>query len=110
MAEPLIVYVTVPSKKDGERIAHRLVETHLAACVNIIPHVESIYRWKGRIQMEGEFLLIIKTVRSQLNDLIKKIEKLHSYEVPEIVALPIVGGSARYLNWLDDETRPEGEK
>ncbi len=107
MEKGLVVYTTVPSKKMGELIARRLVETRLAACVNIIPHVESIYRWEGRIQTEGEFLLVIKTVESRLHEVREKIEKLHDYTMPEVVAVPIVGGSEKYLNWLRTETEPE---
>ena len=109
MADELIVYTTVHSKKDGERISRRLVETRMAACITIIPHAESIYRWKNEIQTQMEFLLIIKTVRSQLGNLIAKIKKLHPYDVPEIIALPIVGGSSEYLDWLHAETTAESE-
>jgi periplasmic divalent cation tolerance protein len=110
MEKALVVYTTVPSKKMGELLAHRLVETRLAACVNIIPHVESIYRWEGKVQTAGEFLLVIKTVESRLTDLIAKIKKLHDYNVPEIVALPVVAGSPEYLNWLQSETTHETQK
>ncbi len=106
MAEERIVYTTVHSKYDGERIARRLVETRLAACVNIIPHVESIFRWEDEIKTEVEFLLVIKTVHSQVESVINKIKKLHPYEVPEIIALPIVAGSSEYLQWLHAETTP----
>jgi len=106
MADERIVYTTVHSKKDGERIARRLVEKRLAACVNIIPHVESIYRWEGEIKTEVEFLLVIKTVHSQLESVIDKIRKLHPYELPEIIALPVVAGSHEYLDWLHAETTP----
>ena len=107
MEKGLVVYTTVPSKKMGEVIARRLVETRLAACVNILPHVESIFRWEGKIETAGEFILIIKTVESRLDALIEKIKKLHDYDVPEIVAVPIVGGSSDYLTWLQAETEPE---
>ncbi len=94
-----IVLVTAGSESEAERLAAALVEAGLVACANIAP-VKSIYTWQGRIHAEPEWQLILKTERSQLSALEAKIQELHSYEVPEIIAVPIVAGSAAYLDWL----------
>ena len=84
-------------------MAHALVEKRLAACVNVIPGIRSVYRWKDGIEDEEEVLLLIKTSRALLEELREEIERLHSYQVPEVIALPIVDGSERYLSWLTGE-------
>jgi periplasmic divalent cation tolerance protein len=104
---PLIVLVTVPSQTEGERIGRMLVESKLAACVNIIPHLYSIYLWQGKIEEEGELLLIIKTMPDRLKNLIEKVKKIHSYDVPEILALPVIQGNQDYINWVHESTRKE---
>ena len=105
MENPLLVLVTVPSHSEGERIGRKLVETKLAACVNIIPHLYSIFFWQGKIVEEGEFLMLIKTMPDRMEELIKKIKKIHSYDVPEIIALPVVSGSSDYIKWVIESTR-----
>ncbi len=106
MAENHIVTLcTVPDRESGEKIAAALVEERLAACVNIVAGVTSVYRWEGKVQKEAECLLIIKTGVSQFEALQQRIKKLHPYELPEIVALPIIHGSREYLNWLTENTR-----
>jgi periplasmic divalent cation tolerance protein len=92
--------LTVPSQKIGVRIARRLVHERLAACVNLLPGVVSFYRWKGRPCRDRELLLLIKTTRQKVPALQKELEKLHPYDLPEFIILPIVGGSRRYLRWL----------
>jgi len=104
MTEYIIVLITGPSEEESARIGHALVGERLAACVNIIPAVRSIYRWEGRIEDEKEVLLIIKTKRGLFERLQKRVKELHSYSVPEIVALPLVEGDEAYLNWLGQET------
>lgn len=99
-----MVLVTCPTRKIGETIGHFLVQERVAACVNIAPNVISVYRWEGKVRREGEVLLIIKTRRIRLPALIRRVQRLHPYTVPEIVALPLVGGSAPYLSWLRDST------
>ena len=94
-----IVLVTVETKEAGKAIAESLVQAKLAACVNILP-VESIYLWQGEINQDQEYQLIIKTDLSRFDELSHKIKTLHTYEVPEIIALPIVAGSKSYLDWL----------
>jgi len=107
MTDKVVVLVTCGSAKEARRIARAVVEQKLAACVNVLDaRVESVYRWKGKVESAKEFLLLIKTSRRRLPALQKKIQQLHSYDVPEIVALPIVAGSRRYLAWVNDSVGP----
>ena len=106
MTDKIVVLCTCGSAEDAERISGALVESRAAACVNIVPGLTSIYRWQGAIERSPEWLLVIKTRRSLFDRLRAEIEKLHPYEVPEIVALPIVDGAEAYLAWLDRETGP----
>jgi periplasmic divalent cation tolerance protein len=98
--EPLVVLNTCPDEATATRIARDLVESGLAACVNRVAGVRSTYRWQERIEDEPEVLLIIKTVRSRYPDLEMRLRSLHPYDVPEIIALPILTGSEPYLSWL----------
>jgi len=101
-----VILVTCGSRREARRIARSLVDRQLAACVNILTtRVESIYRWKGRTESAKEFLLVIKTSRRHFAALRREIERLHSYEVPEIIALPISAGSPQYLRWLEESVR-----
>ncbi len=100
----VVILVTVTSEDEGLRIARALVDSRLAACVNIISGLRSIYRWKGKIWDEGELLLLIKTRTTLFEQVEGKIKEIHSYEVPEIVAVPIIRGSETYLNWLRKST------
>ena len=97
------VTTTTEKKEDAERIARSLVETRLAACVQIVGPIESIYRWKGRIETTGEWLCLIKSRRDNYGAVEEMIRSLHPYEVPEIVAVPFTAGSRDYLGWLRDE-------
>lgn len=106
MSEFITVYVTVSSETEGTHISRALVEEHLAACVNVIPGVRSFYRWEGTVADDPELLLIIKSRSSRLTPLITRIKELHSYDVPEVIALPIQGGSDDYLDWVRTETTP----
>ena len=105
MSESLVVFVTCGSEEEGLKIAHALVEERLAACVNLMSPIRSIYRWEGKICDEKEWLLIIKTGRERFEELERKIKSLHSYSVPEIICLPILEGSLDYLEWLEEMTR-----
>ena|SRR5271165_6135032 len=96
----LVVLSTVSSLEQGRRLARELVEQRLAACVNLIPKVESIYRWQGAVESAEEVLLVVKTTPARFAELRDKIAELHSYDVPEILALPVSDGSAPYLAWL----------
>lgn len=96
-----IVLVTTSSQQEAGAIASALIESKLAACVTVIP-VQSIYRWQGEINHDQEWQLIIKTKLEKFQELSDKVIELHSYEVPEIIALPIVAGSPSYLNWIEE--------
>jgi len=102
--EAVVVYITAPSEEEGAKIAKALVEERLAGCVNIVPGIRSIYSWQGQIEDETEVLLIVKTRLKLFNTLKAKVLELHSYSVPEIIALPIVDGSEEYIKWLKDAT------
>ena len=100
MNDLIIILTTVSSKKEAEIIGSKLIDKKLAACVNIIPNIKSIYRWKGKINKDSEYLLIIKTVKRAEEDVFENIRKLHSYDTPEMISIPIIGGEKSYLNWL----------
>jgi len=104
MVDAIMVLVTCGSEEEAVKIAHSLVEERLAACVNITSPVRSIYRWEGKIWDEREWILIIKTQKRRFEELENKLKSLHSYSVPEVIALPIVKGSASYLKWLKEMT------
>lgn len=101
--EAIIVCCTCASREEAARIARAVVEARLAACVNVLPEVESIYRWQGKIETEREALLLIKTAEWRFAELRDRIAALHSYEVPEIIAFPLVAGAENYLAWLREQ-------
>ncbi len=103
MQEFIVVYVTVGSAEEGKRLAHALVEERLAACVNRLASVQSVYRWQGKVEQSEEELLVIKTRRELFARLEKRVRVLHSYSVPEIIALPVIEGSEGYLAWLSEQ-------
>ncbi|MCD6488483.1 MAG: divalent-cation tolerance protein CutA [Desulfurococcales archaeon] len=98
----VVVFITTPTKEEAENIARKLVEEKLAACVNIIGGIKSLFWWEGKVDEANEFLLVIKTRSSVFKELVKRVKELHSYSVPEIIALPIIAGSTSYLKWLED--------
>ena len=100
MTDFQIVLSTCADREEAERIAHRLVEQHLAACVHILPGVQSIYRWQGAVESATEVLMVIKTSNARSQEVQSAIASLHSYEVPEYLVLPVLGGSNAYLGWL----------
>jgi periplasmic divalent cation tolerance protein len=111
MTDKIVVVVTCGSMKEAKRLASALVEARLAACVNIsTAPVESVYRWKGRVERGKEFLLLVKSTRKNFVALRREIERLHSYDLPEIIAMPITEGSAEYLRWLGESVRPERKR
>jgi periplasmic divalent cation tolerance protein len=103
MTDKIVVLSTCDSEEQAGRIARELVEQKLAACVNILPGARSIYRWKGQMEDSAEWLLIIKSRRDLMDKLRSAIGKIHTYEVPELLAVPVVDGSETYLEWLDRE-------
>ena len=105
MTDALVVLVTTPSPERAAEIARALVEERLAACGNVVPGVRSIYRWEGKVHDDAEALLVLKTTRGRLEALRERVLALHPYEVPEVIALPIEAGNARYLAWITAETR-----
>ena len=102
---PALVYSVVDTKKNAKKIAHVLVEEKLAACVNIVPKIISVYRWKGTIEEGQEYLLLAKTTEGHVKQVIQKIKEHHPYEIPAIVVLPIIGGLKDYLTFIVDETK-----
>ena len=107
MTDKIVVLCTCASAEEAAKIARHLVENRLAACVTIVPQVRSIYRWKGVVEDATEWLLMVKSRRGLVEKLSAEIASLHSYQVPEVVALPLVDGSPAYLNWLDRELSHE---
>ena len=101
------VFVTAPDKEVAVALARRVVEERLAACGNVIPHVTSVYRWDEKMREEEEVLLILKTSESRAASLVARVAELHSYDVPEILTLPVEGGSEAYLRWVKDYTSVE---
>jgi len=104
MTDKIIVLSNCGSENEANRIARALVEARVAACVNIVPGIRSVYRWQGAIQEEGEWMLVIKSTRSVFAQLSSELRKAHSYQVPEIVAIPVLDGDPAYLDWVDRET------
>jgi periplasmic divalent cation tolerance protein len=102
MSEHVVVFCTVGQTQDVEALARALVEQRLVACVNVVPSVTSIYRWQGKIERDEERLLVMKTRADRFEELRAAIMARHSYEVPEIVAVPLVAGHAPYLAWIDE--------
>ena len=99
--QPIAVFITTPNKEEASRLADMLVERRLAACVQILPAMESVYRWQGKVERQGEVLLIAKTLNSKFADLEREVLALHSYETPEIVAVPLTALSEPYRQWLN---------
>jgi periplasmic divalent cation tolerance protein len=104
MTDKIVVLVTTKGVTEAKKIARALVEEKLAACANVITSVRSIYRWEGKVTEETECLMIIKSTRGRFDEVRATVERLHSYAVPEIIALPIVDGAPNYLSWIADST------
>jgi periplasmic divalent cation tolerance protein len=103
MTDKIVVLSTASTAAEAETIARRLVDDRLAACVNVVTGVKSFYRWKGKIEKSPEWLLVIKSSRGRFEELRAALEKLHSYDVPEVIALPVVEGTKNYLHWMEGE-------
>lgn len=102
MSRYAVVFVTTGSKKEAKKISQEVLEKKLAACVSIVPSISSQYWWEGKIDSSKEVLLIIKTKKELFGKLKNSIKKIHSYTVPEIIALPIIYGNSEYLDWIDE--------
>lgn len=100
----VVVFITVSSLDEAKKISANLIDNKLAACVNIVPSVQSFFHWQGKVCDEQEILLVVKTRLNLFESLELKVKELHSYDVPEIIALPIIAGSKEYLKWVGDET------
>ena len=105
MTNKVVILVSSHKLTEAKRIARQLVDSKLAACVSILPPVQSVYRWQGKVAVEKEFLMFIKSTRELFSELRAAVFKLHSYTTPEIVCLPIVDGSPEYLQWVDDSVK-----
>jgi periplasmic divalent cation tolerance protein len=103
MTDAIVVLTTCATEEDAERMARALIELRMVACVSVAPRVRSFYRWEGAVVAAEEFLLVIKTSRVLFPALRAEIEKLHPYDLPELLALPVVDGAANYLNWMAGE-------
>ena len=104
-SELIVVIMTAANSEEAERIAEALVDARLAACVQVLPEIRSVYRWKGEVARDTEVLLLAKTVRAKFDKLEQAVRAIHSYETPAIVALPVTAGSEPYLNWLVSEVK-----
>jgi periplasmic divalent cation tolerance protein len=105
VGDEIIVLITTSTRDEAAKIGKVLVDEHLAACVNIVPEVRSLFFWEGKTQNERETLLICKSRLPRMEQLVERVKSLHSYTVPEVVALPIVAGSRDYLDWVKDATQ-----
>lgn len=107
MTDKVVVFVTCGSAEEAKRIARALVEERLAACVNISSPIRSLYRWEGQVCDDQEVLLVIKTARALFDRVRRAVEKRHSYQVPEVICLPVIDGAPNYLNWLSAAVSPD---
>jgi periplasmic divalent cation tolerance protein len=106
MTDVRVVLVTAPPGDPAAVLARRLVDERLAACVNVVPGIRSVYRWQGQVCDDAEDLLVIKTAADRLDALVARVREIHPYEVPEVLVLPVEAGAAAYLDWVRAETRP----
>ncbi|MEK6280973.1 MAG: divalent-cation tolerance protein CutA [Acidobacteriota bacterium] len=107
--EAIVVFMTAPSREEAGRLAQMMVRERLAACVQILPEMESVYRWQDQIEQQREVLIIAKTTKSRFEELEVRVRASHSYETPEIVALHLIAGSPPYLEWLSSSVEPQVE-
>ena len=103
MTDKVVAYTTCDDAEEAEKIARHLIDERLAACVSVVPAVKSYYRWKGSVESDDEILLMIKTSRDLIDAVRQALEKLHTYDLPELIVTPIVDGSPKYLAWLEAE-------
>lgn len=109
-AEFIVVMVTAPGMEEAEKISRSLVEEKLAACCSIVPKVTSIYEWEGKVEKTEECLIVIKTRSMRFGELVEEVTKLHSYDVPEIISMPITDGFDQYLSWVWEKSRSENDR
>lgn len=104
MSNPTILYITAGSRDEAVSLGRALVEARLAACANVLPEITSVFRWDGAVQEEGEFALLVKTRQDRIDDVVARVNELHSYDCPCVVALPVAGGNPEFLEWIVKET------
>lgn len=109
MTDNVVIMVTASSRRECRKIARRLIDEKLAACVNITQPIQSVYRWEGKVEQSKEFLMFIKTRRDVFPQVRTEISLVHSYHTPEIICLPIIDGSPNYLQWISDSVCPAAE-
>ena len=102
VSDAIVVFMTAANGEEAARLADMLVGAHLAACVQILPEMESVYRWQGKIERQSEVLLLAKTTQAKFGELEREVRALHSYETPEIIAVPVTAVSTPYLQWLNN--------
>jgi periplasmic divalent cation tolerance protein len=107
MTNSIVVLSTCASGEEAERLARQLLEVRLAACVNVITQIRSYYWWKGKVEESGEWMLVIKTSRDLFEQVRTVLESAHSYELPEVLALPVIAGSPNYLSWLEGQLQSQ---
>jgi periplasmic divalent cation tolerance protein len=105
-SDAIVVFMTAANGEEAARLAEMLVGAHLAACVQILPEMESVYRWQGKIERQSEILLLAKTTQEKFEELEREVRALHSYDTPEIIAVPATAVSPPYLQWLNNATNP----
>ncbi len=105
MTDKIVILVTAANRRECLKIANHLVEARLAACVNITPGIESLYRWEGKLNRDKEFLMLIKSTRGLFPEIKREISRIHSYHTPEIICLPVIDGSRNYLQWVSDSVK-----
>lgn len=98
----IIIFITAANKKEASRIAAALLKERLAACVNVVGKIDSFFWWQGKIDNAGEYLLLVKSRKEKLASIVKLVKSLHSYETPEIIAVPVIAGEKKYLDWIDE--------
>ncbi len=105
MSDYIVIYITTGSIREAKKIGRTLVEEKLVACSNIISPIHSIYSWQGKICNDKEALMILKTQKKLFKQIVNRVEDLHSYDVPEVIAIPIIEGDSKYLSWINKETK-----
>ena len=103
MTDKVLAYTTCSDARKAEKLANRLLQNRIAACINVLPGVKSFYRWQGKVETDAEVLLMIKTSRDLITEVRRVIETLHDYDLPELIVVPIIDGSPDYLAWLERE-------
>ncbi len=105
----VVVFITAGTGEEARKVGRVLIEHRAAACVNIASNITSIFRWQGKLETDQENLLIVKTRASKVKEIVRLVKEIHSYEVPEVIALPVIGGNREYLEWIGEEVEHEAK-